>query len=142
MGGLFDPISLGTAATLGVLSWSEFKGARAVRRFDPWASRRLVWNQFALLGLIVVYGGLNVWRAMQAGPPAGLEPTGDAQVDQMLGEFSDLSRLITLGVYGGVVAIGVPVQLTMAAYHARRGAQLRACLAQTPGWIVEVARAA
>lgn len=142
LGGLTDPISLATALALAVIAWSEFKGARAVQRLDPTASRRLVANQLALLALIIVYGGLNIAHALAAGPPAGLEPTGEAQVDQMLGEIGDLTKLITLGVYAALVVIGVPIQLLMAAYHARRGRQLRDCLAQTPPWVIEVARAA
>lgn len=142
LGGLTDPISLGTAAALAVLAWSELHGARAVRALDPTASRRLVINQFALLALIVLYAGLNIWRALHAPAPAGLEPTGDRQIDAMLRDFADLSRMISIGVYAALLLIGAPVQLAMAGYHALRGQQLRACLAQTPPWIVQVARAA
>ncbi len=142
LGGLTDPVSLATAAGLGGLAWSELKGASQVKRLDVRGPKRLVVNQFVLLGLIVVYAGLNIWGALQAAPPAGLEPTGDASVDQLLGEIGDMTKLITLGVYGCLVVVGVPVQLLMAGYHARRGRQLRECLARTPEWIVAVARAA
>lgn len=142
LGGLTDPVSLATAAGLGGLAWSELKGAEQVRRLDSRGPRRLVVNQFVLLGLIVVYAGLNIWRASQAGPPAGLEPTGDASVDQLPGEIGDMTKMITLGVYGCLVVVGVPVQLAMAGYHARRGRQLRECVASTPEWIRVVARAA
>lgn len=142
LGGLTDPVSLATASGLGVAAWSELKGAGQVKRFDASGPKRLVANQLVLLGLIVVYAGVNIWRALQAGPPAGLEPTGDASVDQLLGEIGEMSKMITLGVYACLVAVGVPVQLVMAGYHARRGRQMIECVARTPEWVVRIARAA
>jgi hypothetical protein len=142
LGGLTDPFALGVAAALAILAWSEFRGAAGVQRLNPAASRRLVTNQLFLLALIIFYAGFSSWRVLTADAPPGLEATGDAQVDQMLNDVGGLITTISLAVYGTVAAIGVPVQILMALYHVRRGRQLRTCLANTPGWAVDVARAA
>lgn len=141
LGGIWDPFSLGVGIALCVLAWSEFKGASAVRAFRPRGSRRLVLNQLAILGMILVYAGVGLWNTLSTTPP-GLEPTGEAQVDRVLGDVAGLTRMIGVGIYGSLLALGVPLQLLMAAYHARRGRQLARRVEQTPTWIVDLARAA
>ena len=141
LGGIWDPFSLGVGVALCVLAWSEFKGARGVRSLRPTAARRLVLNQFGILLVIAAYAGAGLWNALST-TPAGLEPTGEAQVDRVLADVAGLTRMIGLGIYGLLLAIGVPLQLLMAAYHARRGRQLARRVGQTPAWIVDLARAA
>lgn len=142
IGGLSDPFAMGVAVVLGILAWSEFQGARGVQFLRPAASRRLVANQCVLLGLILVYSGVSIVRILMADAPPGMEATGDPQVDRMMNEVGGLVTTISLAVYAAVAAIGVPVQILMAVYHARRGRQLAESLAKTPGWAVDVARAA
>lgn len=141
LGGIWDLFSVGVGIALCVLAWSEFKGASGVRSLRPDASRRLVLNQFGILLVIAVYAGVGLWNAMST-TPAGLEPTGEAQVDRVLADVAGLTRMIGMGIYGSLLALGVPLQLLMAAYHARRGRQLAQRVEQTPAWIVDLARAA
>ena len=59
----------------------------------------------------------------------------------MLAPVEDLTRMLSVAVYGGVIAFALFAQGGMALYYFTRGKHVRAYLAETPAWVVTVQRA-
>ena len=58
-----------------------------------------------------------------------------------LGPVEGLTRLITLAIYGGMIAVAVFAQGGLALYYFTRGKYVRAYVQQTPEWVLAVQKA-
>jgi hypothetical protein len=119
----------------------ELRAANRLRRLEPRSLRTLVINQLVLAGLLIAY---SLWRivAIQHGGAAEALGVGDdPQLKGMLGSVDDLTRSISRMVYVTLIAVAIFAQGGLALYYTRRRKVLRAYLAQTPGWVVEMQRA-
>ncbi len=132
--GLFSLTSLVVGLCLGVLAWNELRGRTLVRALDPRGPALLWRNQLWLLGLIVAYCAWGVFRAWT-------EPLPELrQLEMAAGIPPGLVLRLTLAAYAVVIVVTAVVLGLLARYHHRRVAMLRAYLAETPAWIVDVQR--
>ncbi|MFQ5536829.1 MAG: hypothetical protein ACE5GJ_05190 [Gemmatimonadota bacterium] len=120
---------------LGVVAWNEFRGRRMIRSLNPAGFRLLGRNQLALMGLIILYCLVSIYRVGTGGTP------DLADLEAVIGPTEDLVRQLSFLVYGLVILGTVIAQGLNARYYFRRGALLEGYLRETPAWIVELQRA-
>lgn len=129
-------LGLALAAALGGLAWIELRGRKGILALDARAARVLGKNQLALLALIIAY---CIWNMLRASDPSA---TGSAELDELIAAdgIGPLVSDLTVLVYGLVIAASVLFQGYCARYYFARERMIRAYLAQTPEWIVELQR--
>lgn len=124
------------AAGLGLVAFLELRGAGKIRNLEPGAARALGFNQLGLGGLLVAY---SVWQIVGqltgTGEYAQLAAS-DPQLAQMLAPVEDLTRMIILGVYGGLIVVSLVAQGGLAMFYFTRTKLIRDYALQTPAWIV------
>ncbi len=144
---LFLPLSFSLqglliTAGLAVVAYHEFKGRRLLRLLDAQGPRLLGYNQ---IGLGVVIVGYSLWSliAELAGPGAYAQTIEEhPELAQVLGSTDGLVRLITVLVYGTIIALTVPYQALMAWFYFSRAKHLHTYISQTPAWVSDLERAA
>jgi hypothetical protein len=148
----FDHALLLSAGVLGVCGWVELSAGKKLREYDPQAPLRLALNQLVLLALVLGYALLKLMAALTghaslaseiAQHPelaAVLAQVDDPSVTEALDSFGEMYRWGVVGVYSVLIAIAVVVQGGAAAYYWSRRKHLRAFLASTPAWVVELMR--
>lgn len=136
--GSISGIVLGAA--LGAVAAVELSAANRLRRFDVAATRVLGFNQLALAAVLTAYA---LWRihAVVTGPGAYAAYAGEADLARALAPVEDLTRLINLVTYAALIAIAVFAQGGLSLYYFTRAAHVRAYLAQTPGWVIDIQKA-
>jgi hypothetical protein len=132
-------IVLGTA--LGVTASVELWSARRLRSLEAKATRVLGFNQLALAGILITYAAWRIYHEMNGTGEYAAIAGSDPQLGQMLAPVEDLTRLITLAIYGGLIAVAVFAQGGLALYYFTRGKYVRAYVAQTPEWVLAVQKA-
>lgn len=135
-----DFTSLVIGLGLGAVAWNEFRGRTLIRQFNMRGPRTLGWNQLALLGLLI---GYCLWQ-IRVGL-AGTDPYQEVlqstpELGSMLGGIEHLQKVLTLAVYGSIIALSLVFQGLNAVYYFSRARLMRAYLTQTPAWILEVQR--
>lgn len=139
--GIFSPLNLVVGAVLGIVAWVELTAVSRVKRLDPTAARTLGFNQLALAGLMIGYAAYHLMSPSAvsqgmlgaAGSPADLAAAGI--------DVEKLERRIRWIVYGAVIAVAVFAQGSLAVYYLSRGKKIRAFVADSPPWIVQMYRA-
>ncbi len=141
LGVLFgDMTSLVVAASLVAVACNELRGGAMVRRFEPRGARVLGYNQFFLGAIIVGYAGWSILAVLRDPMlKAAGGSTGDPKIDQMV---SELTTLVTYGLYGGMALVGIVAPALTAWYYFSRERLIRAMTEQTPAWVIETLRAA
>ncbi|MFM9995965.1 MAG: hypothetical protein ACKVU4_09200 [Phycisphaerales bacterium] len=142
LGVLFgDVTSLVLAVALMAVAVREGWLAGRLALLHTGAPSALAVNQLALGGIIVVYAAWQLRGVLTSGGLSAVTaPTGDPQVDAMLGDFGALAQRLTVAFYLVVaVAGGVTTGLMALYYHSRR-AMLDAFVARTPPWVIQVMR--
>jgi hypothetical protein len=119
----------------------ELNYAAALARLDARAPRRLAINQLALAGAISVYSLWSLYAALTGPSALGAGLAGSPELDELVGSMAGLERMLSVGVYSGVIVASVIFQGGLAWYYAVRGRALSAYLAQTPAWVIELDRA-
>lgn len=149
--GLGDSITLALAVALIAVGYHELALRPRLSQLERAAPWSLAMNQLVLAAIIIAYASWKLVTGLQhvdAGPASALasDPAiaGDPQLAELAG-LSDtmerLTRMVNLGVYGGLIVGTVLVQgLTARYYHSRRKHMDR-FLAETPGWIINLHRA-
>lgn len=139
---LGDLSSLVIGGVLIFIAVRESQAAGRLAKLDVAAPRELATNQLAFAGVILAY---CIWQGISATRSTALagmpEPTGDPQVDAMLGDFGAIAKTITLWFYVLVAVGGVAGTGMMALYYSRRARLVREFVDQTPAWVVQVIRA-
>ena len=126
---------------MGVVAFVELRAAAALKRLDPAAAKTLGTNQVALALLLAGYALWRIYGELTGpGQYAEIAAT-DAQLADMLAPVEDLTRMLSVAVYGGIIAFALFAQGGMALYYFTRGKHVRAYLAETPAWVVTVQRA-
>lgn len=137
---LLSPSSLIGAAALGVLAWNEFRGRRHLRQLDPRGPMTLGYNQLAFCGLITLYCGYQIFKAM-TGPGLYAESMdATPQLAEMLGPMQELIKTATISAYALMLIAGVAVQGGTAWYYFSRKRWLQDYLRQTPQWVIDLDR--
>jgi hypothetical protein len=147
--GLFDLSLSPMGLALGVLAWNEARGRRLLLDGDARATRRLAFNQLALLGCVLLYCAYNAYMAW-TGPgvldalllvdPTLPDMLGDAAngAGTNLEELSQWGRTAALVIYGAVAIGSAAVQGLTALYYSSLAPAV-AALAAVPAWARELA---
>jgi hypothetical protein len=133
--GLLDIPSLLLAGAMGFVAWREFRGAESLRRLDPAAPKLLAINQLVLAGALIAYAIVQVISTLAHSNKYTAMAGGDPQLTQMLGPIDQLTKLLTISVYGLIILVAIFVQGGTALYYLTRHRHLHEYLAQTPSWI-------
>lgn len=141
LGGLFGDLgSLLLGAGLGIAAFNELRGGAMLRRFEARGATLLARNQLGLGIVLVLYAGFKMWAASRQDPLAQVGgTTGDAEIDKMV---TDVTSMVTYGLYGTLAVIGIIVPGLTALYYHTRGTLVRSVVASTPPWVIEALRAA
>lgn len=136
--GLTSPSSLLLGGLMVLIAFVELRAARSLRRLEPGAARTLGINQIALGSLLVAYATWRIYCELTgAGAYAELAAT-DVQLAEMLKPVEDLTRLVTLALYGGLISFAILAQGGMALFYFTRARHVRDYVTQTPAWVVTV----
>ncbi len=139
--GSFDWLGLVMGTGLSIVAWNEFRGRKLLQQFQTRAAPLLGWNQVGLMVLIVAYAA---WMLYQTA-------TGHTDFDQairqqglggsdIIGSMSATVKSMTELVYKLLIALTIIFQGGNALYYFTRAKLLRAYLAETPAWVVELQR--
>lgn len=131
--GLGDPFTMLVGLGLAVISWNEFQGLALLRSLDPVGARRLGWNQIAIMGLVVGYSGVQIWKAMYGAPNESM-----AELEALAGFEAGWISELTAAAYAAVAVTVSGIQLLTARFHFARGPMLIAWGEETPRWVREV----
>jgi hypothetical protein len=138
--GEFDVVGTIMFLGLGAVAWNELRGRKLLKQYQPKSTVVLGWNQLALMALIVGYGAWMLVSTMSAGNPFKETMQSVPQAGKMLGGLSRLYDILTLLLYGGLIVGSVICQGVNSLYYFTRAKFLRAYLAETPDWVVEMQR--
>lgn len=138
--GEYDWLGFVMTIGLGAIAWNEFRGRTLLMQLEPRAPRVLGWNQLTLLGLIVAYAAFMLIKTMVAGDPELAKLGREPGVSDMIGDFRALEKLIAELLYGSLIVGTLVFQGLNALYYFTRAKLLRAYLAETPAWVVDLQR--
>lgn len=136
--GIFSLTGLILGAALAAVAYNSFQGVAMLRRLDVRAPRRLAINQLCLASILILYAAYSIFAARNGSPELKSAMGQDPQIAAMLGPLDHLVWLITVAVYGGLIAGTVVAQGLAALYYARSAKQLEAYKAGTPEWIQQI----
>ena len=124
-----------------VVAFVELRAANRLRRFEGAAAKALAINQLALAALLLAYAACGIYSALTGPSPYAEAVAAEPLLGDMVRPVEDLGRLISLLVYGVVIAVALFFQGGMAMYYFSRAAHVRDYLTRTPPWIVAVQKA-
>jgi len=120
---------------LAVVARNEFQGRTRILAYDPGAFELLWKNQVALMAIIIAYCLWAMRHSQLVTDPSMQE------LNELVGEgFDELVQSIVTVAYVAVIAATVIFQGWNARYYHVRIARLKAYLAETPQWVVDVQR--
>jgi hypothetical protein len=125
-------------AGMGIVAWLELRGARGLRRLDPAAARLLGFNQVGLGSILIVYALWGIVRELTGVGEYAEMAAADPQLADMLKPVENITRMLSLGVNFGLIAVALVAQGSLAAYYFTRIKYIRAYVTHTPAWIVAV----
>ena len=131
---VFSVTALVMGIGMAVVAWNGFRGRTALRRFDPSGPQLLGRNQLGFMALIIGYCLWSIYMTLN-NPVPGL-----AELEEIVGDISDLVTELTVMVYGLVIFVTVVVQGLNARYYFARGEIVRCYIRETPDWIVSLQR--
>ena len=121
---------------LALFAWNEFRGRTMLLRFELRGCRVLGWNQLGLMALVVGYAGWMLAQALWGPNPYQEAISREAELAGPLGSISQLHKLISLAVYGGLIAGTLVFQGLNSLYYFTRRKHVTAYLRETPQWVV------
>ncbi|QOV91170.1 hypothetical protein [Humisphaera borealis] len=139
--GLTDSSALLLGIVMAVVAFVEIRAGNQLRRLELLAPRTLAINQLALAAVLILYAVSRLIASRSAPSAYADYIAADPELGKMLVPIDDLTRQMTVYFYAGLIAIAVVAQGGMALYYYTRPRYLRAYLAQTPTWIIEMQRA-
>jgi hypothetical protein len=131
-----DWVSTVIGMALVINAWIELQSAQRLRQLDPQAIRRMGLNQLAVAGVIVLYVGWTIALILFGKDELASVSSASAQAGIDPGQI----RMLEVGVYLIVLAIGLASTLGMSRYYFTREKYLKAYLEQTPAWIIAMQR--
>jgi hypothetical protein len=136
--GITDPSSIVMGLGMATIAWIELRGAGALKRLDPRAARTLGLNQLALASLLIVYALWRLYGVMTGAGPYDAIKASDAGLAPMLKPIEDITRMVSLALYGSLIVIAVFAQGGMAWYYFSRAKHIASYVLRTPPWIVKL----
>jgi hypothetical protein len=128
--------SIVMAAGLGAVAFMELRGAGRIRQLQAEAARVLGFNQLALGALLIAYAVWQIYGQLTGTGEYAQIAASDPQLAQMLAPVEDITRMIVLGVYGGMIVVSLVAQGGLAMFYFTRAKYIRDYVQQTPAWIV------
>jgi hypothetical protein len=129
------------AAGLGAVAFVELRGAGRIRQLQSDAARVLGFNQLALGALLIAYAAWQIYGQLTGTGEYAQIAASDPQLAQMLAPVEDLTRMIVVGVYGGLIVVSLAAQGGLALFYFTRAKHVRDYVRQTPAWIVNLQKA-
>ena len=130
---------------MAIVAYVELTGAKALKRLDERAPKRLAMNQLFFGAALLIYAVWSLWTGWRnPGELSGMvasELPNDPGSANILGSINDLTRLILIVLYGTLAAVAITVQGGTALFYFSRARHLRDYLSATPEWILEAQRA-
>jgi hypothetical protein len=123
---------------LGIVAAVEFRAIAQLRRLNPAAVKTLARNQLALGALLMIYSLWRLYTVLYGKDPNAILEVTDPSISQMLIPFADLTRRLSMLVYGVLLATAVFAQGGLALYYFSREKLVRAYVRDTPPWIIAV----
>jgi hypothetical protein len=135
--GLFSLSGFVVGVGLAVVTRNEFVGRKRIRALDL-SGLELLWrNQVGFMVLIIAYCIWSMYTTVAVPDPQMTELT------DLLGEGTgEMVQQLTLIVYGAVIVATVIFQGLNARYYFLRVARMTDYLRETPGWVIDLQRAA
>ena len=130
-------VGLTVAVGLGVAAAVELWAVRRLRRLDERAVRVLVLNQ---LGLAIGVAAYAVWNLYLTRVDRGLMGMMIPQLHDAGPEAIDTARQMVTLLYASLAVIGPAFAGGAAWFYATRAKRLRAYLANTPAWVLQMHR--
>lgn len=138
--GEFDALGYVMGVGLAVVAWNEFRGRRKLLHFEPASCRLLGLNQLGLMALIIAYAAWQLGRTYY-GPNLYAEAmAAEPELVSRLGSIDRLYRIVSLAMYGGLIAATIIVQGLNSLYYFTRRKHVEEYLAQTPYWVRQLQR--
>lgn len=139
--GITDPTSIIMGIAMCAIAWIELRGAAAVRRLDERAAKTLGVNQLALASLLIGYSLWRIYAVSTGAGPYDAFKASDPAMAHMLQPIEDVTRLISLALYGILIFIAVFAQGGLALYYFSRARHIEAYRQRTPDWIIKLQQA-
>jgi hypothetical protein len=140
MFGEFDVIGLGLGAGLALLAWNEFRGRAMLRRFELRGCRVLGWNQLVLMAMVIVYAAWMLGSSLWGPGPYDEAIARERMLAGPLGSINNLYKMISVVIYGGLIAGTLIFQGLNSLYYFTRGKHVEAYVSETPEWVVDLQR--
>ncbi len=141
LGGLLSVSGWIVGTPMLIIALIELRAAARLRQLDPRAPRILGLNQLALAALLIAYALWGLHGALSAPNPYASYLKDYPDLKGTLGPLGDFTRHLLVGMYGGLIAIAIFVQGSTAFYYFTRLSALKAYLAETPSWIIQLQKA-
>ena len=128
---------------LGIVTYNEFRGRRRLLQFDPTGPTFLGWNQLALFAMVTVYCLWTLGAELLGNGPLGGELAAHPELAAVLGspqKLEHLHRMLTLTVYGAVIAVSAVFQGGCALYYFHRRKLVENFVQETPEWMLNLQR--
>jgi hypothetical protein len=142
LGGLFSMPALVLGLGLATAAYVELNGARALRRLNLAAPRRLGCNQVGLFVILSAYAGWCIVAALLGPQPYAEYVAAGGELADTLEPIARLHTAVTVSFYGAVILCSLIAQGFAAVYYFTRSRHLRVYLANTPTWVVDMLRVA
>jgi len=149
--GLGDSMTLALGVAFIAVGYHELALRPRLGQLDRGAPMSLAMNQVILGVLIIAYAAWQLVHGLtptDPGPASALASDPAIANDPQLADLAGLSetmehltKMVNLGVYGGLILGTLLVQGLTARYYASRRKHLDRFLAETPGWIINLHRA-
>jgi hypothetical protein len=136
--GLTDPLSIVMGLGMIAVAWIELRAAGGLRRLDPLAARTLGMNQLGLATLLILYALWRIYTVSTGAGPYDAIKANDAQIAHMLQPIEDLTRIVSLALYGALIFVAVFAQGGLALYYFSRAKHIEAYVSRTPPWIIKL----
>ena len=140
MFGEFDILGLGMGAGLALLAWNEFRGRAMLRRVELRGCRVLGWNQVALMAMVIGYAAWMLGKAVWGPNPYDEAIARESLLAGPLGSINDLYQMISMAIYGGLIAGTLIFQGLSSLYYFTRRKHVEAYLRETPEWVLDLQR--
>ncbi len=136
IGGIVSLLSMVMGLALAAVAYNELRGRNLLRKMDLSAPRVLAWNQLGFMALLIGYALWKIYFGL-TGPSSF---AGHPELETRFG-IAELERMVTVSVYGSLIAAAIIFQGGCAWYYFTRTKYLTAYLTDTAPWIIDIQRA-
>jgi hypothetical protein len=138
---IFSPAGLLLGLAMSFCAFNSFRGAKRLRQFDSSAARLLGLNQLGLAAALIAYAASQLWAASHGHSAIASAAASDPALASALAPFQSLEWIITLAVYGGLIAATVLAQGFTTLYYTTRQKHVVDYVAKTAPWILAMQKA-